>query len=175
MIFTITPGYYLVALNALTGDPVPTFGAGGFLDLQRGLRLGPGRTDMDIGISFPPLVVGDVVIAGAAHEVGMRPLSENNVKGDIRGFDARTGEQRWQWDPIPRDKNRARYQEWLPDQVAKTGAANAWAPLAADLARDLLFIPTGSASPDFYGGERLGANRWANSLVVLAAGTGGDA
>src|SRR5690606_20781999 len=67
VIFTITPGYYIVALNARTGLPLESFGAGGWVDLQEGLRLGPGREDIDIGITFPPLVVDDVVVVGASH------------------------------------------------------------------------------------------------------------
>ena len=118
VIFTITPGYYLVALNAKTGDPLPSFGAGGFIDLQQGLRLGQDRSDLDIGISFPPLVVEDVVIAGAAHEVGMRPLSASNVKGDIRGFDARTGALLWTFKTIP-ERGQAGYETWL-EVVART-------------------------------------------------------
>ena len=112
VIFTMTPGYYLVALNAYTGTPIETFGAGGFIDLKQGLRLGPGREDIDIGISFPPLVAGDVVVAGAAHLVGMRPIAASNVKGDIRGFDARTGELLWTFKTIP-ERGQLGSETWL--------------------------------------------------------------
>ncbi|MDH5737437.1 MAG: PQQ-binding-like beta-propeller repeat protein, partial [Gammaproteobacteria bacterium] len=87
-------------------------------------------------------------------------------------FDARTGAMRWVWDPIPRTGSDPAQLDWQPDQLQKTGAANAWAPLAADIDRRMVFVPTGSASPDFYGGERRGSNRYANSLVALAAETG---
>ncbi len=85
-IFTVTPGYFLVALNARTGLPRENFGAGGFIDLKNGLRLAVDRDVIDIGISFPPLVVEDVIIVGAAHTVGSRPQTASNVKGDIQAM-----------------------------------------------------------------------------------------
>jgi quinoprotein glucose dehydrogenase len=83
-------------------------------------------------------------------------------RGVVRGYDARTGELRWTWDPIP----------WAQKQQLRTGAANAWSTLSVDTARGLVFIPTGSASPDYYGGARPGDNKWANSVVALKASTG---
>ena len=78
----------------------------------------------------------------------------------------------WSWDPIPRDASNPMYREWRPESVSSASAANAWAPLSVDVARHLVFVPTGSASPDFFGGERPGDNRWANSLVALDGYTG---
>jgi quinoprotein glucose dehydrogenase len=80
----------------------------------------------------------------------------------VRGYDVRTGALRWTWDPIP----------WAEKQQVRTGAANAWSKLAVDAERDLVFVPTGSASPDYFGGTRPGDNRWANSVVALKASTG---
>lgn len=171
VIFTITPGYYLVALDANTGDPVRSFGAGGFLDLQRGLRLGPGREDLDIGISFPPLVVDDVVIAGAAHEVGMRPLSEVNVKGDIRGFDARTGELLWTFKTIP-ERGEFGYDTWLDGSAEYTGNAGVWSMMSADPERGLVFLPVEAATGDRYGAYRPGDNLFSSSTVALDYKTG---
>lgn len=171
VIFTITPGYYLVALNAITGDPVPTFGAGGFLDLQRGLRLGPGREQLDIGISFPPLVVDDVVIAGAAHEVGMRPLSEVNVKGDIRGFDARTGDLLWTFKTIP-ERGEVGYETWLNGSAEYTGNAGVWSMMSADPERGVVYLPVESATGDRYGAYRPGDNLFSSSTVALDYATG---
>jgi len=171
VIFTITPGYYLVALDANTGDPVRSFGAGGFLDLQRGLRLGPGREDLDIGISFPPLVVDDVVIAGAAHEVGMRPLSEVNVKGDIRGFDARTGELLWTFKTIP-ERGEFGYDTWLDGSAEYTGNAGVWSMMSADPERGLVFLPVEAATGDRYGAYRPGDNLFSSSTVALDYETG---
>ncbi|MFK7864715.1 MAG: hypothetical protein AB8B95_10870 [Pseudohongiellaceae bacterium] len=171
VIFTITPGYYLVALNAQTGDPLPSFGAGGFIDLQDGLRLGVGRNDLDIGISFPPLVVEDVVIAGAAHEVGMRPLAASNVKGDIRGFDARSGEKLWTFKTIP-ERGDIGFETWLNNSAEYTGNAGVWSAMSADLERGTVYLPVESATGDRYGADRPGNNLFSSSTVALDYKTG---
>lgn len=171
VIFTITPGYYLVALDAQTGDPVPTFGARGFVDLRQGLRLGPGRDDLDIGISFPPLVIDDVIVAGAAHVVGMRPVSASNVKGDVRGFDARTGELLWTFKTIP-EPGQLGYETWLNNSASYTGNAGSWAPASGDVERGVVYIPVESATGDRYAADRPGNNLFASSTVALDYKTG---
>lgn len=103
----------------------------------------------------PPAVVGDKVVVGSAIDDNNRTKMPSGV---VRAFDARTGKLAWKWDPIPLEKN--------------AGAANAWSVMSVDPDRDLVFIPTGSASPDHYGGERLGDNKWANSVVALKGSTG---
>jgi len=92
--------------------------------------------------------------------------------GEVRGFDAVTGKLKWTFDPIPQDPKAVGADTWKNDSARKTGAANAWSVIAADPARNLVFVPTGSPSPDYYGGERLGDNLFADSLVALRAGTG---
>ena len=79
---------------------------------------------------------------------------------------------RWTWDPVPQGSTDAAWRTWIGPRAHSTGAANAWSVIAADPARDLVFVPTGSASPDYFGGERLGDNRYANSVVALRASTG---
>jgi quinoprotein glucose dehydrogenase len=116
-------------------------------------RLAPDE-EGDYQVTSPPAVVGDVVIAGSA--IGDNGRAEM-PRGTVRAFDAKSGKPRWSWDPTP---------------PGKTGAANAWAPFSADAGRDLVFIPTGSASPDFFGGLRPGDDRYANSVVALRASTG---
>jgi len=110
-------------------------------------------------VTSAPTVVGDHVIVGSS-------IGDNSAvdmeRGIVRAFDARTGRLRWTWDPIP----------WAANQKPRTGAANAWSTLVADPKRDLVFVPTGSASPDYYGGLRPGDNRHANSVVALKASTG---
>jgi glucose dehydrogenase len=170
VIFTITPGYFLVALDARSGDPLPRFGVGGFIDLQRGLRLGPGRKTIDIGISFPPFVIDGVVIAGAAHEVGMRPASASNVKGDIRGFDARSGALLWTFQTIP-EAGEPGSETWLSG-AEYTGNAGVWAPMSGDPELGLVYLPVESATGDRYGGDRHGANLFASSTVALDYRTG---
>jgi glucose dehydrogenase len=171
VVFTVTPGYYLVALNAKTGLPVENFGAGGWVDLQEGLRLGPGREDLDIGLSFPPLVVEDVVVVGASHALSTRPVSESNVKGDIRGYDARTGDLLWTFHTIPQG-NEFGGETWLGDSARYTGNAGVWAPMSADPELGLVYLPVETATSDYYGGARPGDNLFANSLVAVDYRTG---
>lgn len=171
IIFTVTPGYFLVALNARTGLPVQQFGAGGWVDLQQDLRLGPGRDDLDIGLSFPPLVVDDVVIVGASHLISMRPIAAENVKGDVRGFDIRTGELLWTFHTIP-EAGEEGYETWLDGSADYTGNAGVWAPMSADPALGLVYLPVEAATGDRYGGDRPGDNLFANSLVAVDYRTG---
>jgi quinoprotein glucose dehydrogenase len=93
-------------------------------------------------------------------------------RGIVRGFDARSGELKWAWDPVPRSPADPAWKEWTEEAARVTGAGNAWAPLSADPERDLVFVPTGSVAPDFYGGMRLGSGLYANSVVALRASTG---
>ncbi len=98
--------------------------------------------------------------------------SVNQASGEVRGFDVVTGKRKWTWDPIPQDPKSAGAVTWQNGSARKTGAANAWSVIAADPERNLVFVPTGSPSPDYYGGERLGENLFANSIVALRADTG---
>ena len=120
-VITVTPGYYLVSLNADTGLPDPDFGAGGWVDLTEGLRRAPDR-ELDIGLTAPPLVVGDKIIVGSAHRVSFRPPSMKNVKGDVRAFDARTGEHLWTFRTIP-EPGEEGYDTWYEDSARYTGNA----------------------------------------------------
>jgi quinoprotein glucose dehydrogenase len=94
------------------------------------------------------------------------------ASGEVRGYDARTGRLKWTWDPIPQKTNDPAYREWRGAMANKGGGANAWSTLVADPERDLVFVPTGSAAPDYYGALRLGNNRYANSVVALRGSTG---
>lgn len=165
-IFMATVDARLFALDAATGDRCRSFGDSGVVRLDQGV----GRVQVgQYGVTSPPAVVGDVVVVGSAIGDNRRVDLE---RGTVRAFDARTGRMRWAFDPIPRHPGDPAYREWSPAAATRTGAANAWAPLSADTARGLVFIPTGSAAPDFYGGERPGDNRYANSVVALEAATG---
>jgi quinoprotein glucose dehydrogenase len=94
------------------------------------------------------------------------------ASGEVRAFDARTGALGWRWDPVPRDSADPQWNTWRGPLAHGTGAANAWSVITVDPARDLVFVPTSSPSPDYYGGERIGDNRYANSIVALRAATG---
>jgi len=156
----------LHAVDAATGQPCEEFGEHGTVRLDQGVG---DVEDGQYGVTSPPVVVGDAVVVGSSMGDNRRVEMERGV---VRGFDARTGRQLWGWDPIPRDTADPQYGHWSPEAAAVTGAGNAWAPLSADVARGLVFVPTGSAAPDFYGGQRPGDNRYANSVVALRAATG---
>jgi quinoprotein glucose dehydrogenase len=157
-IFEGTIDARLIALDGRTGKACEDFGARGTVDLTRGIGFGPEFRGW-YEVTSAPTVVGDLVITGSS-------IGDNGAvdmpRGSVRGYDARTGALRWTWDPIP----------WSEKQQVRTGAANAWSTISADPARDLIFIPTGSASPDYYGGTRPGNDKWADSVVALKASTG---
>jgi quinoprotein glucose dehydrogenase len=159
-IFESTLDARLIALDAATGRPCSDFGSSGQVDL----RNVPGYQRPDLGeqmrgwyhMTSPPVAIDDMVVVGSA-------IDDNNradmPSGVVRAFDARSGALRWSWDPIPQ-------------KPQDTGAANAWSIMTVDPERDLVFVPTGSASPDYYGGLRPGDNKWANSVVALHAKSG---
>ena len=128
----------------------------GQVDLKKDVSM------RDLGqyqVTSAPAIAGDVVITGSS--IGDNRAVELE-RGIVRGFDARSGKQRWSWDPIP----------WASKSTPRTGAGNAWSTLSVDAERGLVFIPTGSASPDYFGGLRPGDDKWANSVVALKAATG---
>ena len=154
------------AVDARTGALCDEFGDGGHLSLAEGIEP---YDPSDYGVTSPPAVLRGKLIVGSA--IGDNQQVEE-ASGVIRAFDARTGALLWGWDPIPRDSEQAAAQGWQPEQAARNGAGNAWSILSVDEERDLVFVPTGSVAPDFYGGERLGENRWADSVVALRGDTG---
>ncbi len=148
----------LLAVDARSGRLCADFGNAGQVDLTQGVdyrKIYRGNYE----VTSAPTVVGDVVVTGSS--IGDN-AAVNLERGVVRGYDTRSGKLVWTWDPIP----------WANQQKLRTGAANAWSTIAADEKRGLIFIPTGSASPDYYGGQRPGDNRWANSVVALKAATG---
>lgn len=154
----------LIAIDARTGEACADFGDGGEVTLAE-----PGLQHRgELKLASPPTVIGDVVAVGSMILDNVRA---NAPRGVVRGFDARTGEQRWTFDPIPQAGGPGP-GDWLEDSRSRTGGANMWSVMAADPERDLLFIPTSSPSPDYYGGERPGDNRHGNSLVALHGDTG---
>lgn len=156
-VFVATLDRRLIALDARTGARCTAFGSSGEVNLARGLYVS--NPDY-LEYTSPPVVVGDRVILGSS-------VADNqNIdapSGAVRAFDARTGRQLWKWEPV----------RWVVGQHPhRSGAGNAWAPLAADAEHDLVFVPTGSAAVDYYGGTRVGDNRDADSIVALRVSTG---
>ena len=170
-IYAATLDGRLLALDAKTGRACEGFADHGALDLLQGVR----STDKpDSGwrnylVTSPAVVLDGKIIIGSS--VGDNRGVSLEL-GTVRAFDARSGQPVWSWDPIPRDPSNPVYKEWSAQGAKLTGAANAWAPLSADPERHLVFVPTGSASPDFFGGERPGDDRWADSVLALDADTG---
>src|SRR5438874_1805713 len=169
-LFLTTVDARLLAVDAVTGNPVTDFGNNGTVDLRTGLRIppAPGRFG-DYEETSPPAIVGNTVIVGSGvsdnHQIGQ-------PSGEVRGFDASTGKQKWSWDPIPQAPGQPGAETWQNDSARRTGAANAWSVIVTDPIRKLAFVPTSSASPDYWGGARPGDNRFSDSLVALRAETG---
>lgn len=170
-IYAATLDGRLVALDAATGKSCDDFGEHGAVDLRQGVRY---TEDAHSGwhnylVTSPPAVIDDRIIVGSS-------IGDNRAVavelGTVRALDARTGKLLWSWDPIPRDPSNPVYKEWSAAGAKLTGAANAWAPLSVDSTRHLVFVPTSSPSPDFFGAERPGNDRWADSVVALDADTG---
>ena len=171
-IFEATIDARLMAIDADTGKACADFGNAGEVTLRDVAGFHAGWYHM----TSPPAVIDDVVVVGSAIDDNSR---NDMPSGVVRAFDVRTGKLRWSWDPIPPNPSAPNIAG--SDQSGaktpakanwKSGAANAWSIMTVDPERHLVFIPTGSASPDFFGGERPGDNKWANSVVALRAGTG---
>jgi quinoprotein glucose dehydrogenase len=154
-IFEGTNDAQLVALDAETGLPCQDFGQDGKVDLRLGLK----GHDRDFHVTSAPTVLGDIVVVGSSI-----PDDQfvDQAKGTVRAFDVMTGKPVWIWEPIA----------WGEKWAEHTGAANSWSTIAADPSMGLLFIPTGSPSPDYFGGLRPGDDRDADSVVAIEAATG---
>ena len=162
-IFEATLDARLIALDGATGDPCVDFGNRGQISLRDVARYSPGQYHM----TSPPVVIDDMVVVGSAIDDNSRVDMPSGV---VRAFDARTGKLRWKWEPLPpNDPGSAAPSS---GKIWRTGAGNAWSVMAVDPERDLIFVPTGSASPDYYGGMRAGDDKWADSVVALRAKTG---
>jgi quinoprotein glucose dehydrogenase len=167
-LYVATVDARLIALDASTGKPCMDFGDNGIVDLRHGLRIAP-RGFADYEETSPPAIIGNTIVVGSAVADNG---STRQPSGEVRGFDVSSGKLKWTWDPIPQDPHAAGADTWKNGSASKTGAANAWSVIAVDPNRNLVFVPTGSASPDYFGGERLGDNLFANSIVALRGDTG---
>jgi quinoprotein glucose dehydrogenase len=156
----------LLAVDAATGEPCKDFGTDGQVDLTNGLRI---RDRAAYLVTSPPAIYGNVVVVGAA--IGDNRAAEVE-RGVIRAFDARNGALLWAFDPIPDSPAHPAAAEWNLAQAATTGAANSWGLMSIDEDNGLVLVPTGSASPDYFGGTRLGSNLFADSLLALDARSG---
>ena len=186
IIYIISPGFFLTALDAETGAPLEGFGSPvpidgfpdtGVVDLladlghpydpYKGIPLERGY----ITSSSPPLVVNDVVIVGNSAEQGYNQSRIENVPGDMLGYDARTGEFLWKFNVIPQPGEYG-HETWENDAWKYTGDISSWAPISADPDLGLVYIPTNGVTIDYYGGHHPGDNLYGTSLIALDVGTG---
>ena len=186
IIYIISPGFFLTALDAETGRPLEGFGEKvpvegfpetGVVDLLKdlghpydpyeGLPLERGY----ITSSSPPIVVNDVIIVGNSAEQGYHQSRIENVPGDILGYDARSGEFLWKFNVLPQPGEYG-HETWENDAWQYTGDISSWAPISADPELDLVYIPTNGVTIDYYGGHHPGDNLYGTSLIVLNASTG---
>ena len=168
----VTRGYHLVALDAATGYPIPGFGEDGVVDLYDGIFDGLDRPEVEngqIGLNSPAMVVGDVIVVGAALRA-TAPAPEFPA-GFVRGFDVRTGEQLWIFHTIPQPGEFGN-ETWENDSWRYSGNTGVWAPMSADQELGYVYLPVETPTNDLYGGHRPGDNLFAESLVCLDARTG---
>ena len=167
----VTPGYQLIALDAVTGERVTSFGTGGIVDLKQNMDQEIDPITGEVGLHATPTVAGNTIIVGAAHLPGGTPKSMRNVKGYIRGFDARTGERRWIFHTIP-GADEFGNDTWLNDSWRYTGNAGVWGQMSVDLELGIAYLPTEMPTNDYYGGHRHGDNLFSDSLVAVDLETG---
>jgi quinoprotein glucose dehydrogenase len=157
--------HFLHAIDAKTGKRIPSFGKQGSLDLKE--SLGPNAGGLYLAANTPGVIFHDLLIMGMRLGEGPAPAAP----GPIRAFNVKTGELVWRFNTIPLPGEPG-YETWPPDAHKTVGGANVWTGFALDESRGLVFCPTGSAAFDFWGGDRIGKNLYANCLIALDAATG---
>ncbi|MDF2158762.1 PQQ-binding-like beta-propeller repeat protein [Algoriphagus sp. CAU 1675] len=157
-------GNWLMSVDAMTGEPDLEFGDGGKVDLRKGLDAE--REDFLIVANAPGVIYEDLIILGMRLSEGL-----DAAPGHIRAYNVRTGKMEWIFHTIPHEGEPG-HETWDAQYIQQIGGANNWAGMALDKNRGIVYVPTGSATYDFWGGYRQGDNLYANSLVALDAKTG---
>ncbi|HEX3377708.1 MAG TPA: pyrroloquinoline quinone-dependent dehydrogenase [Candidatus Acidoferrales bacterium] len=170
-ILYVTPGYRLIALNAKTGIPIPSFGVGGVVDLKKDDDQVMDLVTGEVGLHSTPVVARNVVIVGAAHLTGGVPHSRKNVKGYVRGFDVRTGKRLWIFHTIPLP-NEYGNDTWLKESWAYTGNTGVWGQISVDETLGLVYLPVELPTGDYFGGDRPGNGLFGESLLAVDLETG---
>ncbi|MFD2202312.1 PQQ-binding-like beta-propeller repeat protein [Shivajiella indica] len=155
---------YLIALDATSGRPIESFGENGMIDLKK--ELDTDVEDFLLVSNTPGVIYKDKIIMGMRLSEGL-----DAVPGHIRAYNVKTGKREWIFHTIPHEGEFG-YETWEAEHIKNIGAANNWAGMSLDEERGIVYVPTGSASYDFWGGYRHGANLFANSLIALDANTG---
>ena len=167
----VTPGYRMLALDAKTGIPVPTFGKNGVVDLKLDDDQEMDLIGGEIGLHAAPVIARDTIIVGAAHLTGAAPKSRRNEKGYVRGFDVRTGKRIWIFHTIPQDGEYGA-KTWDGDSRSYTGNAGVWAQMSVDEELGLVYLPVELPTGDYFGGHRHGEGLFGESLVAVDLKTG---
>ena len=170
-IIYVTPGYQLIALDAVTGQRVTSFGTGGIVDLKQNMDQEIDPITGEVGLHATPTVAVNTIIVGAAHLSGGTAKSMRNVKGYVRGFDARTGDRRWIFHTIP-EADEFGNDTWLNDSWRYTGNVGVWGQMSVDMELGIAYLPTEMPTNDYYGGHRHGDNLFSDSLVAVDLETG---
>ncbi|PYS31208.1 MAG: quinoprotein glucose dehydrogenase [Acidobacteria bacterium] len=170
-ILYVTPGYRLIALDAKTGNPIPTFGNKGVVDLKLDDDQDMDLVTGEVGLHAAPTVAKNVVIVGAAHRTGANPKSRKNVKGYARGFDVKTGKRLWIFHTIPLPGEYGN-ETWEQNSWEYTGNTGVWGQISVDEELGLVYLPVESPTGDYYGGHRPGNGLFGETLVALDLQTG---
>ena len=170
-IFYVTPGYRLIVLNAHTGERMANFGDDGIVDLKQGLDQDVEPVTGEIGLHAAPIISNGVIMIGAAHLPGVAPRAKENLKGHVRGYDARTGERKWIFHTIP-GADEFGNDTWLNDSWRYTGNTGVWGQMTIDEELGYVYLPVEMPTGDLYGGHRLGDNLFADSIVAIEIATG---
>ncbi|MEE2636419.1 MAG: PQQ-binding-like beta-propeller repeat protein, partial [Acidobacteriota bacterium] len=174
-IFYVTIGFRLVALDATTGQPVPSFGTAGHIDLKEAAVFGEGRRiDLEtgeLGTHAAPVVAGNVVVVGGTFRDAPAPTTHNNTKGLVQAFDARTGDRLWTFNTVP-GPGEFGHDTWLNDSWGINGNNGVWTQISIDPELGLVYLPVETPSGDYYGGHRPGDNLFGESLVAVDLLTG---
>ena len=170
-ILYVTPGYQMVALDAKSGRPVPTFGKGGVVDLKLEDDQDMDPVTGEIGLHAAPIISGNTIVIGAAHLSGAAPKSRRNQKGYVRAYDVQTGKRLWIFHTIPQEGEFGN-DTWLRNSWNYTGNGGVWAHMAIDEELGLVYLPVEDATGDYYGGHRPGNNLFTSGLVALDLRTG---
>ncbi|HEX4134404.1 MAG TPA: pyrroloquinoline quinone-dependent dehydrogenase [Bryobacteraceae bacterium] len=170
-IIYVTPGYRMIALDAKTGNPVPTFGKNGAVDLKQDDDQEIDPLNNEIGLHATPVVARNIVIVGAAHKSGSNPKSKSNVKGFVRGFDVRTGKRLWIFHTIPRPGEFG-IDSWQNDSWSYTGNTGVWGQISVDEDLGLVYLPVELPTGDYFGANRPGNGLFGETLVAVDLQTG---
>jgi quinoprotein glucose dehydrogenase len=166
-IFSGTHDAYLTSIDAETGKLDPAFGSDGRVDVIAGLPYA--ERVRNYAINSTPVVVKNVVIAGANITDG--PTMKEQPRGDVSGYDARSGKRLWTFHSVPQ-AGELGHDTWENGSAEYTGATNVWSMITVDESLGYVYLPFGTPTNDYYGGQRLGGNLFAESLVCLDATTG---